>query len=44
MVRRIVRKAEAGLPATQIQPVNGTLTWLLDRKAAALLDDKEGKK
>ena len=35
--KTIFENSEAGLPAQMIQPIEGNLTWLLDREAASLL-------
>jgi 6-phosphogluconolactonase len=37
IVRTVLENKDARLPAQQIQPVQGKLTWLLDKEAASLL-------
>jgi len=37
IVKTILEFPQARLPAQSIQPVNGTLTWLLDRESASML-------
>jgi 6-phosphogluconolactonase len=37
IVKTVLENKEARLPAQKIQPVNGKLTWLLDKGAASLL-------
>jgi 6-phosphogluconolactonase len=37
IVRTVLEHEEARLPAQEIQPVKGKLTWLLDKEAASLL-------
>jgi 6-phosphogluconolactonase len=37
MVRAVLGEPGSGLPAALVRPVDGRLTWLLDRAAAALL-------
>jgi 6-phosphogluconolactonase len=37
IVKSVVEMGEEKLPAQRIRPVNGRLTWLLDREAASLL-------
>ena len=37
VVNNILRGRKVGLPASKIQPKNGTLTWILDKEAASLL-------
>ncbi len=39
IVNTIFEGPELQLPAQKIQPLNGTLTWILDRKAASLLSE-----
>ncbi|MDH3956883.1 MAG: 6-phosphogluconolactonase [Desulfobacteraceae bacterium] len=36
-VQTVLEDNKIGLPAQKIKPLNGTLTWLLDRRAASLL-------
>jgi 6-phosphogluconolactonase len=37
VVRAVLEGKGENLPARRVQPLNGTLTWLLDRKAASML-------
>jgi 6-phosphogluconolactonase len=37
IVKTVLENKDAGLPAQKIRPVQGELTWLLDREAASLL-------
>ncbi len=37
VVKSIIESGDQGLPAHKVWPVNGVLTWLLDRDAASLL-------
>ena len=37
IVKTIFEDKQAGLPAQKIQPLNGRLTWLMDRQASSLL-------
>ena len=37
ILKEIIENRSARLPAQKVQPVNGTLTWLLDRDGASLL-------
>ncbi|MGD2126036.1 MAG: 6-phosphogluconolactonase, partial [Desulfobacteraceae bacterium] len=37
VVKAVLHSRETGLPAERIQPVNGRLTWLLDRDGASLI-------
>jgi 6-phosphogluconolactonase len=39
IVRRIFQEREANLPIQKVQPEEGKLIWLIDRKAASLLSD-----
>ena len=36
-VQTVLEDSQIGLPAQKIRPLNGRLTWLLDRRAASLL-------
>lgn len=38
VIKRVLKDDESKLPAQQIQPIEGKLFWLLDRKAASLLE------
>ena len=38
VLKAALTEPASGLPASMVHPVNGRLTWLLDRPAAALLD------
>ncbi len=38
VVKTALKGIQPGLPAQLVQPLKGTLTWLLDREAASLLD------
>ena len=40
ILKTIFENRQAGLPAQMIQPINGTLTWLVDREAASLLTEE----
>jgi 6-phosphogluconolactonase len=37
IVKAIFEDEQAGLPAQKVQPLNGRLTWLMDRQASSLL-------
>ena len=37
IVKTILEFPEARLPAQKIQPLNGSLTWLLDNESASML-------
>ena len=37
IVKTIFENKQAGLPAQKIQPINGRITWLMDRQASSLL-------
>lgn len=37
IVKTILESPKARLPAQRIQPLNGTITWLLDRESASIL-------
>ena len=37
ILKTIFEDRPAGLPAQRIQPINGKVTWLMDREAASLL-------
>ncbi len=39
IVKTVLENKDAALPAQKIQPINGKLAWLLDKKAASLLTD-----
>ena len=40
IVKTVLENKDARLPAQKIQPVQGELTWLLDREAASLLSEE----
>ena len=40
MVKTILESPKVRLPAQKIQPLNGTLTWLLDNESASMLSKK----
>jgi 6-phosphogluconolactonase len=42
IVKSIFENEQAGLPAQKIQPLNGRLTWLMDRQAGSLLSPQWG--
>jgi 6-phosphogluconolactonase len=42
IVKTIFENKQAGLPAQKIQPLNGRLTWLMDRQASSLLSTTLG--
>jgi 6-phosphogluconolactonase len=41
ILQDIVLKRRAGLPAREVQPVSGKLTWLIDREASRLLPGRD---
>lgn len=41
IVKSVFENKEAHLPAQEIQPMNGKLTWLLDKTAACLLSEEK---
>jgi 6-phosphogluconolactonase len=43
-VKAVMETEDQGLPAQKVTPVNGVLTWLLDRDAASLLTGQKGSK
>ncbi|MDP6179788.1 MAG: 6-phosphogluconolactonase, partial [Desulfatiglandales bacterium] len=42
IVKTILENRQAELPVQKIQPSEGTLTWLLDKEAASLLEKVGG--
>ena len=42
IVKTIFENKQAGLPAQKIQPLNGSLIWLMDREASSLLSTMSG--
>ncbi len=40
MVKTVFENRQTHLPASHIRPLNGTVTWLLDKDAASLLQEK----
>jgi 6-phosphogluconolactonase len=40
IVKTILEFPKANLPAQRIQPLNGTLTWLLDSDSASMLSNE----
>ena len=42
VVKTIFDDKQAGLPAQKVQPLNGRLTWLMDRQASSLLSTTLG--
>jgi 6-phosphogluconolactonase len=40
VARAVLEAKDERLPARRVQPVNGFMTWLLDREAASLLSEK----
>lgn len=43
IIKTLLEGRAAELPAGKIKPANGTLTWLLDQKAASLLSDEKNR-
>jgi 6-phosphogluconolactonase len=44
VVKAVIESGDQSLPAHKVAPVNGVLTWLLDRDAASLLTIDKGSK
>jgi 6-phosphogluconolactonase len=44
VIKSIIESRDQELPAHKVAPVNGVLTWLLDRDAASLLTRQTGRK
>ena len=42
IVKTIFENKQAGLPAQKVQPLNGRITWLMDRQASSLLTPSLG--